>query len=113
MNDLISRNALLNTIHGGVFTGNPNDASAVLNWVDQCIENIHSVSSDNFRISNFLKPCPFCGGKAYLEMEDYGVSVKCSNCIMATPPKTDDKANRDGYESAVDEVISVWNKRRA
>ena len=112
MNDLISRKTLYKTLHNGGFVGNPDDVGAVLNWVDQCIENVPAVSSGNFRINNFLSPCPFCGSEAYLKMSDYGIAVACSKCIMATPYKTDYEADKDGYESAVDEVISVWNKRR-
>ena len=53
-----------------------------------------------------LKPCPFCGGKAFLtnDLATYGCDVMyrviCENCNISTPLKwTEEKA------------IEAWNRR--
>ena len=49
-----------------------------------------------------LKPCPFCGGEAYLYLYCEGVdhSVGCSKCYF----------HRDEFNSD-NEAIEAWNKR--
>ena len=50
-----------------------------------------------------LKPCPFCGGKAEIEMDDswyWNYHVLCQECKIGT----------DCYETA-DEAIEAWNRR--
>ena len=50
-----------------------------------------------------LKPCPFCGGKAEIEMDDdwyWNYHVFCQECKIGT----------DCYETA-DEAIEAWNRR--
>ena len=50
-----------------------------------------------------LKPCPFCGGEAEIEMDDswyWNYHVFCQECKIGT----------DCYETA-DEAIETWNRR--
>lgn len=58
-----------------------------------------------------LKPCPFCGGKAYLDREeifcDCGITVKI-------PPYVWGKGGHMGfpdYETARMQMIQAWNRR--
>lgn len=54
-----------------------------------------------------LKPCPFCGGKARLFVND-GVRVICSKCYAGTMIHSDTIE----YDSnAVETVIKAWNRR--
>lgn len=49
-----------------------------------------------------LKPCPFCGGEAEIEMDDswcWNYYVFCQECKIGT----------DCYETA-DEAIEAWNR---
>lgn len=39
-------------------------------------------------INSVLRPCPFCGGKAVLFVEN-GVQVMCVSCGVRTSSKTD------------------------
>ena len=54
-----------------------------------------------------LKPCPFCGGEARIDVdiddrhENLDVMVYCEECGCQTP---------DGYES-IEEAVSTWNTR--
>ena len=50
-----------------------------------------------------LKPCPFCGGEAEIEMDDcwyWNYHVFCQECKIGT----------DYYDTA-DEAIEAWNRR--
>ena len=49
-----------------------------------------------------LKPCPFCGGKAYIEKNRYKYAywIKCYDCRVET----------EAYDY-VEEAINVWNRR--
>lgn len=47
-----------------------------------------------------LKPCPFCGGEAYLELDAFWHYVVCDGCGVQTL----DQRNED-------EAINNWNKR--
>lgn len=47
-----------------------------------------------------LKPCPFCGGEAYLESYFDRVFVECSGC----------KACTNVYEKC-EEAEAAWNRR--
>lgn len=65
-------------------------------------------------MSNELKPCPFCGGKAFINtvephahevatfMPDYpgGTFIECTSCTCALSGETEDKA------------IEAWNTRK-
>lgn len=61
-------------------------------------------------MSEELKPCPFCGGKAVVHVND-GVRVICRECETAS------KCLIDGYSqgrpdgSAIKSVIKAWNRR--
>lgn len=66
-------------------------------------------------INSALKPCPFCGGKAVLFVEN-GVQVKCMSCGIGTPKITDRIYNRvvsqdEIVTSSIDRVIEEWNRR--
>lgn len=58
-----------------------------------------------------LKPCPFCGGKATLDIARHGGSqydyaeISCKKCGLTI------RRNIDVEYSAKDEVIKAWNKR--
>lgn len=53
-----------------------------------------------------LKPCPFCGGKAevvwmpYINVEGMGLVVECNHCWAET-----------GYYATREEAIAAWNRR--
>lgn len=57
-----------------------------------------------------LKPCPFCGGKAYVFV-DNGVSVICPKCGARSKILVDGKYNDKISGCAVDSVIEAWNRR--
>ena len=51
-------------------------------------------------MSDKLKPCPFCGGEAYIEIICNGlVEVRCKECDASVPAKYKSKA------------IVRWNRR--
>ena len=54
-----------------------------------------------------LKPCPFCGGKARLFVND-GVRVICSKCYVGTMIMTDVMWQES---NAVETVVATWNRR--
>lgn len=57
-----------------------------------------------------LKPCPFCGGKASLFVND-GVRVLCCQCGISTKAMCD-AMSFDGVETnATKLVIDAWNRR--
>lgn len=66
-------------------------------------------------INSVLKPCPFCGGKAVLFVEN-GVQVICLSCGVRTSSKTD-RIYQKGVSqervatSSVEQVIEEWNRR--
>ena len=50
-----------------------------------------------------LKPCPFCGGEAEIEMDDcwyWNYHVFCQECKIGTD-----------YYNTADEAIEAWNRR--
>ena len=54
-----------------------------------------------------LKPCPFCGGKARLFVNN-GARVICTKCYASTRIMSDEIE----YDSnAVETVIEAWNRR--
>lgn len=69
------------------------------------------------RLNENLKPCPFCGGKAYIRniTENNGkchykiVCVECIECKSKT-----DKRISDGYYGKYcsdEEIVELWNRR--
>ena len=58
-----------------------------------------------------LKPCPFCGGKAYLmadgTTEEMYVYIMCWRCCVRTVKRC---SSTFGVE-AEREVIALWNRR--
>ena len=66
-------------------------------------------------INSVLKPCPFCGGKAVLFVEN-GVQVVCLSCGVRTSSKAD-RIYQKGVSqekiatSSVEQVIEEWNSR--
>ena len=57
-----------------------------------------------------LKPCPCCGGKAVLHVED-GVCVICQDCGLRTISLIDGCSQGKPRGGAVARVIEKWNKR--
>ena len=54
-----------------------------------------------------LKPCPFCGGKARLLVND-GVRVICSKCYAGTMIQRD---SLERESNSVETVVEAWNRR--
>lgn len=57
-----------------------------------------------------LKPCPFCGGKAALFVND-GVRVFCTKCRAQTKVIKDGMFGTSVLGNATAAVIEGWNKR--
>ncbi|MGN0557881.1 MAG: Lar family restriction alleviation protein [Acutalibacteraceae bacterium] len=70
-----------------------------------------------------LKPCPFCGGKAYLETHHRAfingnttkvTYVRCLNCNARTERIPLEKYGKTSHSSAAEaEAINAWNRRTA
>lgn len=59
-----------------------------------------------------LKPCPFCGGKAVIHVND-GVRVTCVECGAMTTCLVDRISQGKPTGSAVGTVVDAWNRRIA
>lgn len=57
-----------------------------------------------------LKPCPFCGGKAHLFVND-GVRVICPACGASTKILVDAMSVKGVAGNATKAVIEAWNRR--
>lgn len=57
-----------------------------------------------------LKPCPFCGSKASLFVND-GIRVICSKCKASTKILVDDFSSTGVMGNATESVIEYWNMR--
>lgn len=57
-----------------------------------------------------LKPCPFCGGKAYLFVNE-GVRVICPKCGATTKCLVDAMTSEGVAGNAIQSVIEAWNRR--
>lgn len=57
-----------------------------------------------------LKPCPFCGGKAVVHVND-GVRVICTKCGAASKSLIDGFSQGRPTGSAVNLVVEAWNRR--
>lgn len=57
-----------------------------------------------------LKPCPFCGDKAYLFVND-GVRVICGKCRATSKTLVDGLTANGVSGNAVKAVIDAWNRR--
>lgn len=57
-----------------------------------------------------LKPCPFCGGKAVLAV-DNGFRVLCSKCGAQTEKRFDSYNGLTDVSCVVLEAIDAWNRR--
>lgn len=57
-----------------------------------------------------LKPCPFCGGKAVIYVND-GVCAVCTERGATTPIYVDAYYNGNPTGGAVDRAIKQWNRR--
>lgn len=60
-------------------------------------------------MSEELKPCPFCGGKA-VKYVNNGVCVKCVNCEISTITLCDTH-HINPNNGAIEKVIKLWNRR--
>jgi len=68
-----------------------------------------------------LKPCPFCGGKALLQVWNKGIRVICFDCMCSTPSFQDDAWDDNGNYYDADEnkvvpcalirAVKKWNRR--
>lgn len=57
-----------------------------------------------------LKPCPFCGGKAVIHVND-GVRVICKECGAMTKCLIDVTTYGRPTGSAIGSVVDAWNRR--
>lgn len=57
-----------------------------------------------------LKPCPFCGHKAYLYVNN-GARVICSKCGASSKILVDSMSADRVNGCAVKSVIDAWNRR--
>lgn len=57
-----------------------------------------------------LKPCPFCGGKAVVHVND-GVRVVCTKCEAGTIVLADIYSQGKPTGRAVWSAIEKWNRR--
>ena len=62
------------------------------------------------RMSEELKPCPFCGGEAVLHVGD-GVCAICTECEARTITLIDGRAQGKLCGSAIRRVTEKWNRR--
>lgn len=70
-------------------------------------------------MSEELKPCPFCGGKAIIKAVDknYGFTIwcQCKECYARTDgycPNTDNEDKTiDSIESCKVRAVERWNRR--
>lgn len=61
-------------------------------------------------MSEELKPCPFCGGKAVIHVGD-GVRVICTVCESKTRTLIDGLSKGRPTGGSVGKVIELWNRR--
>ena len=61
-------------------------------------------------MSEELKPCPFCGGKAVIHVSD-GVCAICTECEASTQILVDRLINGKPTGDSVGSVIELWNRR--
>lgn len=57
-----------------------------------------------------LKPCPFCGGKAVIHIEN-GACVICKECGSRTRTLIDGIVSGKPTGGAIYKIIDTWNKR--
>ena len=57
-----------------------------------------------------LKPCQFCGGEAYLFV-DNGIRVLCARCRASSKVLCDAFTNDAVAGNATKSVIEAWNRR--
>ena len=60
-------------------------------------------------MSEELKPCTFCGGKA-VKYVNNGVRVKCVDCEISTITLCDMPSHK-ANTGAIERVIEMWNRR--
>lgn len=86
-----------------VFAETPGKAKTLALRTDAC-------EGSDFLNMDELKPCPFCGGKAYLFAND-GVRVICAKCRAASRRLVDAMGTDAPFGNAVKSVIESWNRR--
>ena len=57
-----------------------------------------------------LKPCPFCGGRAVVHVNN-GVCVICTQCNCRTAGLVDGTAQGKPTGGAIKSVVEKWNQR--
>lgn len=58
-----------------------------------------------------LKPCPFCGGDAYVQEDDSRFFAACSNCFCNVGEGYDPCAMPDHCFYTKDAAVEAWNTR--
>lgn len=85
-----------------------NESNDFINLVDDLIIDLVDNLPDDFNddldeeLNDELKPCPFCGYRAYIDYcnYDHSYAVTCSNCCIDTGRFIDKEA-----------CIKAWNNR--
>ena len=70
-------------------------------------------------MSEELKPCPFCGGKAVIKAvnKNYGLTIlcQCNECGARTegycPNTNNEDATIDNIENCKNRALEQWNRR--
>lgn len=74
-------------------------------------------------INDVIKPCPWCGSKAEVDITDlegpngrgypgcFDIKVKCTNCGATKPGGLFSTVYDDDEESAAKKAIDAWNTR--
>ena len=57
-----------------------------------------------------LRPCPFCGGKPVIHVEN-GVRVVCPHCLASSKCLVDGYSAGHPNEGAIYRVVEAWNRR--
>lgn len=74
---------------------------------------------NEIKMNEQLKPCPFCGGKAYFEKfhvsyEKYtGMAIRatCSKCKTVSPYGRNSKLHGNFKVDDANKAIEAWNRR--
>ena len=64
-------------------------------------------------MSESLKPCLHCGGKACLENTYYGYQIWCTECHIATTTYKPKTASEEAENYEKQTAITIWNRRAA
>lgn len=61
-----------------------------------------------------LKPCPFCGGRAFVFQSGNGIWVQCYDCLCGTSvhsPHPDMPSLPHTVDECAERAVTEWNRR--